>query len=50
MPPGAPRPTAQLREYFAGERTEFDLPLAPAGSEFQRTRVGRAAHGSGTVT
>ena len=28
---------AQLREYFAGERTEFDLPLAPAGSEFQRT-------------
>lgn len=27
---------AQLREYFAGERTDFDLPLAPAGSEFQR--------------
>jgi methylated-DNA-[protein]-cysteine S-methyltransferase len=27
---------AQLREYFAGERTEFDLPLAPAGSKFQR--------------
>ena len=27
---------AQLREYFAGERTEFDLPLAPVGSEFQR--------------
>ena len=26
---------AQLREYFAAERTEFDLPLAPAGSEFQ---------------
>lgn len=26
----------QLREYFAGERTGFDLPLAPAGSEFQR--------------
>jgi methylated-DNA-[protein]-cysteine S-methyltransferase len=26
----------QLREYFAGQRTEFDLPLAPAGSEFQR--------------
>jgi methylated-DNA-[protein]-cysteine S-methyltransferase len=26
----------QLREYFAGERTEFDLPLAPAGTEFQR--------------
>lgn len=25
----------QLREYFARERREFDLPLAPAGSEFQ---------------
>jgi methylated-DNA-[protein]-cysteine S-methyltransferase len=25
----------QLREYFAGERTEFDLPLAPRGSEFE---------------
>lgn len=27
---------AQLREYFAGERTDFDLPLSPAGTEFQR--------------
>lgn len=27
---------AQLGEYFAGERTDFDLPLAPAGSDFQR--------------
>jgi methylated-DNA-[protein]-cysteine S-methyltransferase len=26
----------QLAAYFAGERTEFDLPLAPAGTEFQR--------------
>ncbi|HSZ39138.1 MAG TPA: methylated-DNA--[protein]-cysteine S-methyltransferase [Trebonia sp.] len=26
---------AQLREYFAGERTEFDLPLAPSGTPFQ---------------
>lgn len=26
----------QLREYFAGERTAFDLPLAPHGTEFQR--------------
>jgi len=26
----------QLREYFAGRRTGFDLPLAPAGTEFQR--------------
>jgi methylated-DNA-[protein]-cysteine S-methyltransferase len=28
--------TEQLEQYFAGERTEFDLPLAPAGTEFQR--------------
>ena len=27
---------AQVREYFAGERTDFDLPLAPAGSPFQQ--------------
>jgi methylated-DNA-[protein]-cysteine S-methyltransferase len=27
---------AQLDEYFAGRRTTFDLPLAPAGSPFQR--------------
>jgi len=26
----------QLRAYFAGELTEFDLPLQPAGSAFQR--------------
>ena len=26
----------QLTEYFAGERDEFDLPLDPAGTEFQR--------------
>ena len=32
---------AQLDEYFAGSRTEFDLPLKMAGSEFQR-RVWRA--------
>jgi methylated-DNA-[protein]-cysteine S-methyltransferase len=25
----------QLEAYFAGELQEFDLPLAPAGSEFQ---------------
>lgn len=25
----------QLEEYFAGERTEFDLPLNPAGTAFQ---------------
>ncbi len=26
----------QLREYLAGRRQAFDLPLAPEGSEFQR--------------
>ncbi|MGJ9411241.1 methylated-DNA--[protein]-cysteine S-methyltransferase [Aeromicrobium sp. CF4.19] len=26
----------QLEEYFAGERTTFDLPLANDGTEFQR--------------
>ncbi len=25
----------QLAEYFAGERTDFDLPLAASGTEFQ---------------
>lgn len=27
---------AQLREYFAGGRRAFDLPLAPVGTAFQR--------------
>jgi methylated-DNA-[protein]-cysteine S-methyltransferase len=27
---------SQLREYFAGRRTAFDLPLAPEGTDFQR--------------
>lgn len=27
---------AQLAEYFAGDRTDFDLPLAPVGSLWQR--------------
>ncbi|CAM2863823.1 Methylated-DNA--protein-cysteine methyltransferase [Prescottella defluvii] len=27
---------AQLTEYFAGERTEFTVPLAPRGTEFQQ--------------
>lgn len=26
----------ELREYFAGERREFTLPLAPAGTPFQQ--------------
>lgn len=29
------RTAEQLREYFAGERRTFDLPLAPAGTAFQ---------------
>ena len=31
----------QLSEYFAGERTEFDLPFQPEGTEFQK-KVWRA--------
>jgi methylated-DNA-[protein]-cysteine S-methyltransferase len=31
------RTVTQLDEYLAGERTEFDLPLAPAGTPFQRS-------------
>lgn len=27
---------SQLSEYFAGDRQEFDLPLAPVGTEFQQ--------------
>jgi methylated-DNA-[protein]-cysteine S-methyltransferase len=26
----------QLTEYFAGERKSFDLPMAPAGTDFQK--------------
>jgi methylated-DNA-[protein]-cysteine S-methyltransferase len=32
---GFPEVTTQLGEYFTGRRTEFDLALAPRGSEFQ---------------
>ncbi|HLQ56184.1 MAG TPA: methylated-DNA--[protein]-cysteine S-methyltransferase [Streptosporangiaceae bacterium] len=37
-PDAAPLAAAarELAEYFAGERTEFDLPLAMAGTDFQR--------------
>ncbi len=31
-----PAAAAQLAEYFAGARTEFDLPLAPEGTDFQK--------------
>ena len=30
------RAVEQLDEYFAGERTDFDLPLDPAGTPFQQ--------------
>lgn len=30
------RAAEQLAAYFAGELTAFDLPLAPAGTEFQQ--------------
>lgn len=30
------RAEEQLREYFAGKRKKFDLPLSPKGTEFQR--------------
>jgi methylated-DNA-[protein]-cysteine S-methyltransferase len=29
------RATQQLTEYFAGQRRDFDLPIAPAGTAFQ---------------
>jgi methylated-DNA-[protein]-cysteine S-methyltransferase len=35
-PDALPEVRTQLAEYFAGTRTEFDLPLAQAGTEFQR--------------
>jgi methylated-DNA-[protein]-cysteine S-methyltransferase len=35
LPGGFNGASAQLAEYFAGSRTEFDLALAPSGSPFQ---------------
>ncbi|MDE2461866.1 MAG: MGMT family protein, partial [Gammaproteobacteria bacterium] len=34
----------QLKEYFAGQRRSFDLPLAPEGTDFQ-LKVWRALRG-----
>ncbi|MFJ9947362.1 methylated-DNA--[protein]-cysteine S-methyltransferase [Kitasatospora sp. NPDC091207] len=36
-PDALAEPVAQLTAYFAGERTTFDLPLAPVGTEFRRS-------------
>jgi methylated-DNA-[protein]-cysteine S-methyltransferase len=38
------RTRAQLDEYFAGTRREFDLPLEPRGTEFQRRVWQRLTH------
>ncbi|MEU4585737.1 methylated-DNA--[protein]-cysteine S-methyltransferase [Kitasatospora aureofaciens] len=35
-PEALTEPVAQLTAYFSGERTTFDLPLAPEGTEFRR--------------
>lgn len=43
------RAAAQLAEYFAGERAEFELPLAPAGTDFQLAvwrRIAEIPHGT----
>jgi len=46
------RTRRQLEEYFRGERREFDLPLEPRGTEFQRRvwrRLTRIAYGDTTT-
>ena len=43
---------SQLRAYFAGELTRFDLPLSPRGTEFQRRvwdAVARTPYGTTTT-
>jgi methylated-DNA-[protein]-cysteine S-methyltransferase len=39
--PALRKALAQLREYFAGKRRDFDVPLDPCGTDFQQ-RVWRA--------
>jgi len=46
------RTRTQLGEYFAGDRREFDLPLEPRGTEFQRRvwqRLLQIAYGETTT-
>jgi methylated-DNA-[protein]-cysteine S-methyltransferase len=46
------RARVQLEEYFAGARREFDLPLDPRGTEFQRcvwARLARIPYGDTTT-
>lgn len=43
------RAGVQLAEYFAGERTDFELPLAPTGTRFQQEvwrRLAAIPHGT----
>jgi methylated-DNA-[protein]-cysteine S-methyltransferase len=43
---------AQLLAYFAGERTRFELPLSPRGTDFQRSvweAVGAIPYGATTT-
>ncbi len=43
------RAAAQLAEYFTGSRTEFDVPLDPAGSQFRQAvwhRIAEIPHGT----
>lgn len=37
VPPSLKPVCGQLREYFAGERKRFDLPLDPEGTDFQQS-------------
>lgn len=48
VPERLAEPRRQLEEYFAGERTAFDLDLHPIGTPFQRavwTELGRIPYG-----
>ena len=42
VPPVLKETASQLEEYFAGERTEFDVPMELDGTPFQTGGLGRA--------